>query len=238
MKQITLIVLAAFMSLSMVSCNKIVGEGPVVSETRNETGYNGVSISVPADVVYMQSPTYKVELRAQRNILELIESPVVNGELRLRFKRNLNLRSFDKVIIQISSPDMNSFSLSGSGRIEVPATVVTPRMRLAVSGSGNINIDSLKSSDNIESVISGSGNITVARGSSVRQNILVSGSGKVNMEGVVTNDVEANISGSGNVRVNALQNINARISGSGNLYYRGNPVINSNVSGSGKLIRL
>jgi hypothetical protein len=238
MKQITLIFLVAFMSLGIISCSKIVGEGPVVTETRNETGYNGVSISVPADVVYTQSPTYKVELRAQRNILDLIESPVVNGELRLRFKRNLNLRSFDKVIIHISSPDMNSLSLSGSGKIDVPATVITSRMRLAVSGSGNINIDSLKSSDNIESAISGSGNITIARGSSVRQNILVSGSGRANMEGVVTTNVDADISGSGSVRVHALQNLNARISGSGNLYYRGNPTINSNVSGSGKLIRL
>jgi hypothetical protein len=238
MKHITLFFLAALMSLGMVSCNKIVGEGPVVTETRNETGFVGVSISVPADVVYTQASAYKVELKAQRKILDLIESPVVNGELRLRFKRNLNLRSFDKVIIYISSPDIYSLLLSGSGKIDVPASVITSRMRLAVSGSGNIDVDSLRSTDNVESVISGSGGITVRRGSILRQNILVSGSGIVNMEGVVTNNVEADISGSGNVRVNALQNLNARISGSGNLYYRGNPNINSTVSGSGKLIRL
>jgi hypothetical protein len=197
-----------------------------------------VAISVPADVIYTQAPTYKVELRAQRNILDLIESPVVNGELRLRFKRNLNLRSFDRVLIYISSPDMYSLSMSGSGKIEVPGSIVTTRMRLAVSGSGDISVDSLKSTDNIEAVISGSGDITVRKGSGVRANVLVSGSGTANMEGVVTNDVDANISGSGSVRVNALQTLNARISGSGNVYYRGTPSITSDVSGSGKLIRL
>jgi hypothetical protein len=165
MKQITFILLSAFMSLSVLSCRKVVGEGPVVSETRNETGFNGVAISVPADVVYTQAPTYKVELRAQRNILDLIESPVVNGELQLRFKRNLNLHSFDRVIIYISSPDMYSLSFSGSGKIEVPESIITARMRLAVSGSGDINSDSLKSPDNIETVISGSGDITVRKGS-------------------------------------------------------------------------
>jgi Putative auto-transporter adhesin, head GIN domain len=238
MKQITFILLSAFISLSVLSCRKVVGEGQVVSETRNETGFNGVAISVPADVVYTQAPTYKVELRAQRNILDLIESPVVNGELRLRFKRNLNLRSFDRVIIHIGSPDMYSLSISGSGKIEVPASIITSRMRLAVSGSGDINIDSLKSTDNIETVISGSGDITVRKGSSVRADILVSGSGKVNMDGVVTNNVDANISGSGNVRVNALQTLKARISGSGDVYYRGTPSITSHVSGSGKIIKL
>jgi hypothetical protein len=238
MKQLTFMLLSAIMSLIFLSCGKVVGEGPVVSETRNETGFNGVAISVPADVIYTQAPTYKVELRAQRNILDLIESPVVNGELRLRFKRNLNLRSFDRVLIYISSPDMYSLSMSGSRKIEVPGSIVTTRMRLAVSGSGDISVDSLISTDNIEAVISGSGDITVRKGSSVRANVLVSGSGTANMEGVVTNDVDANISGSGSVRVNALQTLNARISGSGNVYYRGTPSITSDVSGSGKLIRL
>jgi hypothetical protein len=238
MKQITFILLAAIMSLSVVSCRKVVGEGPVVTETRNESGFNGVAISVLADVVYTQAPTYKVELRAQRNILDLIESPEVNGELRVRFKQNVNLRSYDRVIINISSPDMHSLSISGSGKIEVPASIITSPMRLAVSGSGDINIDSLKSTDNIEAVISGSGNITVRKGSSAQANVLVSGSGTVNMDGVVTNNVDANISGSGNVRINALQTLNARISGSGNLYYKGTPSITSNVSGSGKIIKL
>jgi predicted small secreted protein len=238
MKQITIIILLAIMSLSISSCRKVEGEGPVVSETRNASGFSGVAISVPADVVYTQAPTYNVELKAQRNILDQIESPVVNGELRLRFKRNLTLRSFDRVIIHISSPDIYSLSISGSGKIEVPASINTARMRLAVSGSGDINIDSLKSADNIETVISGSGDITVRRGSSVRADILVSGSGKVNMDGVVTNSVDANISGSGNVRVNAVQTLKARISGSGDVYYRGTPSITSNVSGSGKIIKL
>ena len=238
MKQITFILLSAFISLSILSCRKVDGNGPVVSETRNETGFNGVATSIAADVVYTQAPTYKVELTAQRNILDLIESAVVNGELRLRLKRNLNLRSFDRVIIHISSPDIYSLSMSGSGKIEVPASIITSRMRLAVSGSGDIDIDSLKSGDNIETVTSGSGHMRVRKGSSVRADVLVSGSGTVNMDGVVTNNVDANISGSGNVRVNALQTLNARISGSGDVYYRGTPSINSQVSGSGKIIRL
>jgi hypothetical protein len=216
----------------------VVGEGPVVTETKNETGFNGVSISLPADVVYTQEPNYKIELQAQRNILDQIESRVVNGELRLRFKHNVRLRSYDRVIIHISCPDMNSLTLSGSGKIEVPGSIITTRMRIAVSGSGGINIDSLKTTENVDAVLSGSGNIEVRKGISEQGNVFVSGSGSVKMDGVATRDVDATISGSGNVRVNAQQTLNARISGSGNVYYRGTPVITSSTSGSGKVIRL
>jgi hypothetical protein len=238
MKQIIIILLASIMSLTFLSCRKVEGEGPVVTETRNETGFNGVAISVPADVVYQQASNYKIEIRAQRNILDLMESTVINSELRLRFKENVNLRSFNRVTIYISSPDIYNLSMNGSGSLNVTDPIITPRMRLAISGSGNINIDSLKSADNIETVISGSGNITVKKGSSLQEDILVSGSGKVDMEGVVTNKADANIRGSGDVRINVQQSLNIKISGSGDIYYKGSPSVNSNVSGSGKVIKI
>jgi hypothetical protein len=237
MKQIT-IILAVFILAGFSSCRKVSGEGPIITETRNETGFSGVAISIPADVVYKQSATYKVEIKAQRNIIDLIESPVVNGELRLRFKHNVNLRSYDKVIVTISSPDIYSLSLSGSGRLDVSDPIITPRMRLALSGSANVNIDSLKSAGRIETVVSGSGNVSIRSGSSLQTDILVSGSGKINMEGVVANNADVSISGSGDVRSNAQQNLKVRISGSGSLYYRGTPSITSNISGSGKVIKL
>jgi hypothetical protein len=89
MRRFTILILAAITTLSIISCRKVIGEGPVVTETKNVTGFNGLAISLPADVVYTQAPAYKVELLAQRNILDQIESPVVNGELRLRFKHNV-----------------------------------------------------------------------------------------------------------------------------------------------------
>ena len=159
MKQFPIILLASIMSLALLSRRKVEGEGPVLTET----GFSGVAISVPADVVYQQASDYKVELRAQRNILDLIESTVINDELRLRLKQNLNLRSFDKITVYISSPDIYSLSGSGSGNINVNDSIITNRMRVDINRRGNTNIESLKSADNIETVISGSGNITVKK---------------------------------------------------------------------------
>ena len=52
-------------------------------------------------------------------------------------------------------------------------------------------------------------------------------------------DVDAKISGSGNLKVNASSSIIAKISGSGNVYYKGSATnINSKVVGSGRIIKI
>jgi hypothetical protein len=238
MQRITFILAAALLFSTFTSCRKVNGEGRVISETRTISGFNGVAISMAADVVFKQGPDYKVELEAQQNILDVIESRVVGGELRIGVKNNVRLRSYERVVIRISSPDIYSLSMSGSGRIDAVAPITTSRMRLALSGSGNINIDTLKCSGDIESVISGSGNILVRDGNCHKEDLFISGSGKLYIDGVVANGVEANISGSGDIKVHALNTLDAKISGSGSIYYKGNPVVNVNTSGSGKVIRL
>jgi hypothetical protein len=63
----------------------------------------------------------------------------------------------------------------------------------------------------------------------------ISGSGSINADWFKVDNLESNISGSGDQRVYALKTLDVRISGSGVVYYRGNPTINSNISGSGKI---
>ncbi len=75
MKQTSIILSAFIMSLTFFSCNKVEGEGPVITEPRSETGFNGVAISVPADVIYKQAATYK--LRLQLNAIFLISLKVL-----------------------------------------------------------------------------------------------------------------------------------------------------------------
>ncbi|TDH29052.1 DUF2807 domain-containing protein [Segetibacter sp. 3557_3] len=237
MKQLFLF-LAAAIIIGFSSCRKVNGDGPIVTETRNITGFNGLAVSFASDVVYTQASTYKVELHAQQNVLEYIETNQVSGELRIRLKQNVRLRSFDRPVIYVSSPDIYSIAMSGSGNIDANTPINTDRMRLAISGSGNINIDSMNVVNNVESVISGSGSINVRKGGCASSDVIVSGSGKTNMETFVSNSSKVNISGSGDVKVNPRQSLDVRISGSGSVYYRGLPTVTSQISGSGKIIKL
>ena len=237
MKQLFLLI-ATISTIGFTSCRKVNGDGPVVTDNRNLSGFNGLSVSFASDVVYTQSATYKVELRAQQNILEYIETNQVGGELRIRLKQNVRLRSYDRPVIYVSSPDIYSISLSGSGNIDATTPINTDRMRLAISGSGNINIDSMNVVNRVESVISGSGGILVRKGSCSSSDVVVSGSGKTNMEYFTSGNTDVNISGSGDVKVSPRQSLDVKISGSGSVFYRGTPAVTSHIAGSGKLVKL
>lgn len=107
-------------------------------------------------------------------------------------------------------------NVSGSGKIELQATV-----------SGNTAFD-----------ISGSGKI-FASGKSNTVEAEISGSGKVLAADLETGTCRVRISGSGSVELHVTDELDAKISGSGDVRYRGNPArINTHSSGSGSVKKL
>ena len=66
----------------------------------------------------------------------------------------------------------------------------------------------------------------------------ISGSGKIDLLGVVSRTARTRISGSGSIKVHVTEELNSKISGSGTVYYTGTPTVNTTVSGSGKVIKL
>jgi hypothetical protein len=228
----------AFLAIALVvlsSCEKerIWGEGPLVTETRALNNFTGVSSAVSGRVNYKIDPAYKVEIIAQRNILDAIETFADNGVLRIRFRNNVSVGSHEDITVNLSSPSIYHLGLSGTGDIEVDGNVTTSHLDMDVSGAGNINVDNAVVSGEIDARISGSGNINIWSGSAINEDLRISGSGSMNMADVAAERAEINISGSGDMKVNLSQSINARISGSGSVLYRGNPAITMQVSGSG-----
>src|SRR3982750_3169112 len=68
------------------SCEKVTGDGPVVTETRNIVNYSGVDLRVSANVYFREDPNFKVEISAQRNILEEMETYVSDNTFVIKFK--------------------------------------------------------------------------------------------------------------------------------------------------------
>src|ERR1700754_1099816 len=107
-----IIALTGFMFV-FSSCEKIVGEGPVVDETRNTSPFQGLSVSVPADAYFTQSPDYSVKLQAQQNILDEIETVVSGNILKIRFRHpNVKIRNSEKITIHVTGPTARELELN------------------------------------------------------------------------------------------------------------------------------
>ena len=218
----------------ITGCSKITGSGPVVTENRNTPQFNRLGISVPGDVVYTQSNTYKVEIEAQQNIIDIIQTPVTNGELIVKIKNDVRIKSHERIIVRVSSPEMTGLRVSGSGNLRSSGNLQSESMRLNISGSGNIMVPQLTTGD-IEATVSGSGDIRVSAGSAIEEDLRISGSGSIDLANVTAKVARTSTSGSGTMRVHASDRLEVSISGSGNVFYKGNPSITTSISGSGKV---
>ncbi len=66
----------------------------------------------------------------------------------------------------------------------------------------------------------------------------ISGSGDIDNQGLQCKKVKIQVSGSGDIKVWAVDDLDTRVSGSGDVYYKGRPIVNSKSSGSGSLHHL
>jgi hypothetical protein len=238
MKQRNLLLALCSFVIVFSSCEKIIGKGPVVIDNRSTTSFNSLVIGVPADTYFRQDSVLKVEIHAQQNILDEIESVVINNELRIRFRDiNTNVRSHDGITIYVSAPDIRNMELEGSGNLQVTGPFTPANIGLSIEGSGNIKVQDI-STTIISTNISGSGDISINNGMANEATLTIEGSGHTDVSNVQVKDANARISGSGTIKVFATQNLKARISGSGTIFYKGTPVINSQTSGSGTVVHL
>ena len=226
---------AAAALLASSSCKKVVGEGDLQTETRNITDFSGVSASIGGKIYYKIDPVYKVEITAQRNILDVIQATRSNGHLLLKVKDGVRIKSNEEIIVNISAPTGDYFHVSGTGDLVITGNINTTDLDMSISGTGNITVPAVSIANKIKAEISGTGNINVLAGSAKNEELRISGSGKLLLEAVVAENAEATISGSGDMKINVSRSLDATISGSGSVYYHGNPIISASISGSGKV---
>src|SRR5678816_3892383 len=114
MKKISVLLGMASMVI-FTSCEKVTGEGVLVSETRTTAAFDGIESEISGNVIYTQGNDYKVELTAQQNILNVMETPVLSNQLVVRFKNNVRVKSHEQITINVTAPTITGIGLSGSG---------------------------------------------------------------------------------------------------------------------------
>ena len=238
MKSLSIMLLGAATLCAFSSCEKIAGEGPVETESRSVNNFSGIATNIDCIVYFKQSPEFNVEISAQRNMLNLIETYNSGNDLILKFKNGVKVGHHTDISVYISAPSVENLQLNGSGDVHFKGDFTGNQFNAALSGSGNLIIDHLQIKDALTASVSSSGNVRVLAGTVNTESVKISGSGNVDLLAVKATAALAKINGSGTLKVNVTQKLDVTVSGSGNVFYYGNPVINSHISGSGRVVRL
>ena len=208
------------------------GEGPRVEKELQLDDFNGIRLSMSANVYLTPGRTQSVRVSAQQNIIDLLETDVNGGIWKIDTEENI--RNHSQIKIYITVPVMNYVKISGSGDVYTEGTFDNAGDDVTVAVSGSDDLQFHTNARKIEVGISGSGDVELY-GSADDMEIGVSGSGDVDAMDLTTRNCEVGISGSGTAKVHATQNLEVRVSGSGDVYYRGKPNVQSRISGSGDL---
>jgi hypothetical protein len=188
----------------------VVGSGTISSEVRDVGDFERIEILGKANVTYQVADDSFCEIKVDDNLLEYIETEVVNGVLKISNRDPIN--PTQPLTVRLTSKQLNGGSITGSGNLEVndlQASAFTAK----IVGSGSINVN---------------GEVTDLKAS-------ITGSGSIaKLDGPATK-VDASISGSGDINVKVDKELNARITGSGSIYYTGNPEVKKTITGSGSV---
>lgn len=245
-KKIASLFLVTLVALSLSACrnvqfsfgpdNMVRGSGNVISETRNVSGFDTVSISNSGDATISVGDTESLVITAEDNILPLIQSNVVNGRLEIGGKPNSSYSTTRGISYKITVKSLKGVETSGSTDVSVTNTVKADSFSAGTSGSGRITLADLQASS-ITLRTSGSGRID-ASGKASSLNATTSGSGEIVAGNLSTGSATVSTSGSGNVTVWVTDTLNAHTSGSGNVRYYGQPNVSRSESGSGRVTSL
>jgi predicted small secreted protein len=228
------ILLLSVLTLSACGVKVIVGSGKIVTEDRQVSQFEAVSLSGSGDVIIQQGDREELKITAEDNLMPYIRTEVRGRTLHIFFdpRRLVFVNPTRPIKIYLSMRDVRDLELSGSGSL-YSEKIVTDNLDIDISGSGEVTVDDLKA-DGVKLDISGSGRCRL-KGEVDRQTLNISGSGSCQAGELQSRETVIDVSGSGKIEVNAAEKLRVDISGSGDVIYSGKPQISQSVSGSGRL---
>jgi len=201
---------------------KVNGNGNMVTDTRKTSSYDQIALVGSIDVQIVRGNEGNLKVEAESNLQEYILTEVKDGKLKISVEKDVSLNPSRNMSIKVTVPveDIEGLSLTGSGDINNTGVLKVNDLKIGVTGSGDIilNVEAKE----LWGSITGSGDIKLM-GTADQFNCKVTGSGDFNAFGLNAKNVEAAVSGSGDIDVSASQSLKARVSGSGDISYRGNP---------------
>jgi len=227
----------------------VIGNGQLITTEMAVSSFERIDLAGSAEVRFHASQAYRVVVTVDSNLSDYVDIYTRNRGLNIRTKNGHY--SFTRFLVDVYCPGLSGVSVSGSGSFTALDKIAASSFEAEISGSGKTEgavecrdfsarvsgsgkIKNTVICDSLTANISGSGEITIT-GTGRDSNVRISGSGDFNGIEFKTNNVSAQISGSGSLNIWVLDYLRATISGSGSVRYRGSPRIDLSGSGSGRL---
>ena len=238
MKNINIIILA-ILGLLLTSCKKEFFADCVEGNDATETllveldEVTQLNISFSAITTIDEGEQQKIELIGPKAIIDKIvaDSRYSNKEYDMKL---IGCSSYDEVKINVVLVKLDGIAVSGSSDITFLSDFNNiDDVKFESSGDSDMDI-MLGKANKVDISISGTADIMIS-GESDEFKTEISGTGTIKAFDLESKKCIVDISGTGNVEVNVVDELTVDISGSADVCYKGTPAVNLDLSGAGKV---
>ena len=164
---LTVILFSATSCVGSCKSLNLAPEGDRVTEFRYLKGFEKIEINGSPTVYYTQADSFSVKVTGPENYIEYILTELDGKTLVIRNRGKVGIVNFqmsadDNVSVHVTSPDLISVNLNGSGDFISKQQVDTDDMDINLRGSGDIEIANLLC-DHCNINLIGSGDINMKR---------------------------------------------------------------------------
>ena len=219
----------------------------VTKKTLELPEFKGIYVNSNYTVYLKQTNKQEVLVEALTEIYSLTDIHVENGILMINVERkpeSTNKSIWAKIDdiklnptmkVTVSMKNITELQVNGGGKIIAENSLASNYVTLGVAGGGSMDVD-LKG-DVIKAEVSGSGKMTL-RGYANSMEASVSGSGIISGYDCPLETAKVKVSGSGTSEINVTNNLEAFVLGSGNIKHKGNTkTVQKKVYGTGIIDR-
>jgi hypothetical protein len=205
----------AFMPKSDNLPNIVKGSGNVVTETREVSGFDAISLQGMGSVIVDQNGSESLLISADDNFLPYLKTVVRGNTLYIETSEEAETVVFTDVsdlTFRISAANLEAIELAGAGSIEVN-DLDTETWRVTMPGAGSINVSGRTNDQTVE----------------------LKGAGSYNAEDLESREATVRSAGAGSAVVRVSDKLDVTIDGLGSVQYIGNPVVTQEINGLGSV---
>lgn len=220
-------------------CDCLKRTGDVITEDREVSFFTSVYVEDNVNVVFTEDPTVThVTVEGGENILPLIRTEVVDGELRIRNDNKCNFTRRYNIPVTVyiqATPDLKRITTIGTALVSNTGTCTADSLELVVKSSGDIDftVNAVYTSIHEQSA----GDITL-HGQSHDVIIYILGAGFVTTDECASAYNWVYTKGTGRITVAGTDLLIAYVEGYGSIYYRNQPTLLTSITGTGGVFPL
>lgn len=206
-----------------ISLGQVDGNGNVVTEERSVADFTKVKGAAGIDVYLTEGTENKVTVEADENLMELIETEVEGGKLRIRAIQNIGRAKAKKV--HVTYVNLSSIEASSGADVIGNSVIKSETLNLDTSSGADLELEIL-ASEVFAETSSGSDMKISGKATSLRAK--ASSGSDLDARELLVATCNADASSGADIKVNVKDRLTAEASSGGDVHYYGDPAAVTN----------